>query len=395
MHENRIFGGRYRAEQALGQGGFGLVLTATDQKTDRKVALKVLRGSELDTEARSRFDREARVVQRLTHPNTVRLYDFGAESDGTQYIVYELLQGETLTRLMQRGALPWDRTVKIGVQVLKSLSEAHELGIVHRDVKPANVMLVQFAGDADVVKLLDFGIAKPLMNASKALTQSGIMLGTPRFMSPEQVRGENISPRSDLYSLGILLTELVSGRKVFQGDPVSVMMEQVSPAIVPIPAEVRNAPFGPVLERALRKDPAERYSSALEMLTALESTAGTSARSLTPPAVLPAYAAPERSNAGLLVAIAGGFVALLVLGGIALAGLWFLTTSSPAPPAVVVAPAPAPAPVTVSAAPVVAPPTVSSVAPDVAAPKPKKPSVAKPAATPKPGSSRSPFDPGY
>ncbi len=336
--EGRLFGGRYRTERLLGKGGFGVVYRAVDENTGRPVALKLLRGTELGDEARHRFQREARVVQQLNHPNTVRLFDFGVDADRAPYIVYELLEGETLSQIMKTGPIPLERTTRIATQLLKALSEAHQLGIVHRDIKPANVMVVQFSGDRDVVKLLDFGIAKPLMAATRALTTTGTILGTPRFMSPEQVRGDEIQPSSDVYSIALLLSEMLTGTRVFDGPPMEVMMAQMAPNPVVFPPFVRSSPFGRVLARAVEKDPGKRFQNATEMLAALQARApeptvprtvdevirAQPARSTAPPPVRKSAMTPI-----VLLASTGALAFLVVLFALGIA--WYLNAERTAP----------------------------------------------------------------
>jgi len=333
---DRLFAGRYRAEAQLGKGGFGVVLRARDENTGRRVALKLLRGTNLDAATRSRFEREARVVQHLTHPNTVRLFDFGADADGTPFIVYELLDGETLAEIIKRGPISLERTVHIGAQVLKALCEAHALGIVHRDIKPANVMVLQFAGDRDVVKVLDFGIAKPTLAATQVLTTTGAVVGTPRFMSPEQVNGSPVGPSSDVYSMGLLLSEMLSGVKVFEGSPYDIMMAQMSAERVPLPPFVAASPLSRVIARAVEKDPARRFPSAAEMLDALR---GTDSVALPPvsnaplplPAPAPATPPSRRDALPLILIIVFGVLTLAVLTGTA--GIaWYLHGGTSAAP---------------------------------------------------------------
>jgi serine/threonine-protein kinase len=270
-----VLADRYQTERILGQGGFGVVYEAKDLTIGRPVALKVLR-SELfhRPDALQRFQREAQVSQRLEHPNTIRVYDVGVSPDGFAFIAFELLRGKTLSDVLAaEGALPVERVGRIASQVLMSLMDAHARGIVHRDIKPSNIFLCEFSGSPDFVKVLDFGIAKAARDDEQTsdLTETGQVLGTPRYMAPEQARARGaIGPAADLYALGLVLSEALAGKPVYTGTALEVCMEQVSPVPVPHRPEVLASPLGPVIERATRKVPAERFASADEMRRALE-----------------------------------------------------------------------------------------------------------------------------
>jgi len=213
-----VVAGRYRVEALLGRGGFGVVYQAVQLNMGRGVALKVLLAEALaHVEGFARFRHEAELAQRLSHPNTVRLYDFGETEAGLPFTAWELLRGRPLdATLRAERTLSPPRVARIGAQVLKSLMEAHEIGIVHRDVKPSNLFLCEFTGETDFVKVLDFGIAKSLSNGP-GLTRDGAILGTPSYMAPEQVAGEEVTPATDLYALGLVMAEALAGRPVFSG----------------------------------------------------------------------------------------------------------------------------------------------------------------------------------
>jgi eukaryotic-like serine/threonine-protein kinase len=268
----QLIGGRYRVRGLLGKGGFGSVYAAEQLGLDRPVALKLLHDTQTDPVTQARFEREARLAQRLEHPNTVRLLDFGFDTDGSPYIVFELLHGKSLLALLREGgAMAPARARRIAIQALKSLMEAHDLGIIHRDIKPGNLLISEYAGEPDFCKVLDFGIAKPLDAQGKALTSAGEVVGTPAYMSPEALAGQTVTPASDLYSLAIVLAEMLSGSRLITGDPVQIMTFQLSHEPLGLPAEVTQSPLAHVVERATRKNPAERYASAAEMLRDLES----------------------------------------------------------------------------------------------------------------------------
>lgn len=271
--EGDVLDGRFRIEGLIGHGGFGAVYQATQLNLERSVALKLLRPDLIATdESRARFRREAQMAQRLEHPNTVRLFDFGGADAGIPYMAFELLRGRGLDDIIAReGRQSVARVGRMGSQVLKSLMEAHDKGIVHRDIKPSNIFLCDFPGEPDFVKVLDFGIAKPAKGDASTVTSDGQVLGSPSYMSPEQVRGDRVGPGSDLYSLGLVMAEMLTGRLVFGGpSAIQVLMDQASEAPVPLAAEVSSSPLGPVIARATHKNASARFENAQAMLWALE-----------------------------------------------------------------------------------------------------------------------------
>jgi hypothetical protein len=277
VQPGQLVAGRYRIEEAVGRGGFGAVFRATEVKLDRSVALKILLPSVVTSpQAVERFRREVKLAQKLEHPNTVRLYDFGETEQGLPFISWEFLRGRSLEEVLAReGAMDAARVSRIGRQVLKSLMEAHGRGIVHRDIKPANVLLCDFAGEPDFVKVLDFGVAKvAARDGEGTLTQDGHAVGTPSYMAPEQVLGEQVDARSDLYAVGLTLAEMLSGRRIYEGDSaMKLCIAQASQNPVPLPVEVTRSAIGPAIVRATHKLPTQRYASAAEMLAALEQMA--------------------------------------------------------------------------------------------------------------------------
>ena len=273
----QIIGGRYKILQVIGQGGFGAVYKALHTATGDQVAIKVLRqdiAGAMDTVGR--FRQEAKQTSKLKHPNTVRVFDFGQMDDGCLYIAMEFLEGRTLTDLFRKEA-PIDpkRLVHIAVQVLKSLSEAHIKGLAHRDLKPDNIFLQTVHGEADFAKVLDFGIAKSMTgNDTEDMTSTGAIIGTPRYMSPEQARGQQVDHRTDLYSLAIILHEGLTGSAPFTADsPLTMLLRRVQedpPRVhdalaVDTPSGVCDAVF-----RAMCREPDDRFKNADEMATALQ-----------------------------------------------------------------------------------------------------------------------------
>ena len=279
-HVGDVVAQRYRLTRQLGEGGFGTVFEAECADGAQHVALKILHVALGDNSIEvKRFEREARLAQEIRHPHVVRTLDIGCTERGLPYIVLELLQGCSLRqRLKSGGAWAVATTAELALQVLDGLSAAHALGVVHRDIKPANIFLCQEAGPKPFVKVLDFGIAKALggeLGQGTKLTATGQMLGTPAYMAPEQARGEPIDCATDLYSLGLVLAEMVGGQRVVTGESeIELLMAHVGPEPHELPAAVRESPLGPVIERALRKTSGERFPSAADMRAAVAQALG-------------------------------------------------------------------------------------------------------------------------
>jgi serine/threonine protein kinase/tetratricopeptide (TPR) repeat protein len=256
--------GHYAIARKLGVGGMGIVYEARDERLQRTVALKMMRGLEHDETARKRFWREARAAASVNHPNVCQIYDVG-EEDGQLFLAMELLEGDPLTELLTRGPVSVDHALPIAVDMLAALEAIHARGIVHRDLKPSNVFVTRHG-----IKLLDFGLARPeidrAVDPSLALTRSGVVMGTPRYMAPEQVTGDPIDARTDLFATGAILFEMLAGRPAFGGRTVmeilhATLMEQ-PPALTGSPAV---AAVDRVIRRALAKTPSARPASAALM----------------------------------------------------------------------------------------------------------------------------------
>jgi serine/threonine-protein kinase len=277
----QLIGGRYRVTGVLGEGGMGIVYVGEQQmgSTVRKVAIKTLHSHlSKDPSVLARFHRECGTVAQLEHPNTIKFYDFGATADGTLYIAMEFVSGRPLADTVQEGPMSPERVIKIMRQVCGALDEAHMQGIIHRDLKPDNVVLTNRAGETDFVKVLDFGIAARTESADAQkeakLTQQGMVLGTPPYMSPEQFTGKALDARSDIYSLAVMSYEMLTGKLPFEADTPWQWATQHMTA-QPIPFEV-SAPAKNIPEdmrrailKGLSKDREERPATAREFFSAL------------------------------------------------------------------------------------------------------------------------------
>jgi eukaryotic-like serine/threonine-protein kinase len=317
--------GPYRVDAEIGSGGMGHVFRATDTRLDRAVAIKVLpehRWS--DPQLRHRFEREARALSSLSHPNLCSLYDIGeiAQPGGTTpYLVMELLEGETLRDRLENGPIGMRKALMWSAQIAHGLAAAHQKGVIHRDLKPENV----FITEGELLKILDFGLATTQQAATDSSTvlrtQPGIVMGTAHYMSPEQVRGSNLDARSDIFSLGIVLYEMLTGQVPFHArSPVETMnaiLVDEPPdigSLISIPENVEE-----LVWRCLEKDPARRFSSARDLAFALESAAKTLTsatpapvrrRTSEPPA---APSTSKRTRAIVLIVMAASIVAAAVL----------------------------------------------------------------------------------
>lgn len=267
-----VFAGRYRIEQILGRGGMGVVYKAVDAQLDETVAIKTLFGDVLtkSPEDLERFKREIRLARKITHRNVLRTYDYG-EAEGVYFISMEFIRGYTLSELLDEAPqrqMPARAAVGITRQICRGLNAAHEQGIIHRDIKPQNV-LIDAKGEA---KLMDFGIAR-MSEAREGVTEAGLILGTPHYMSPEQVQGKQLDPRSDVYSMGVLLYEMLVGRRPFEASSLTGILaahitEPPKP-LIELRADVGRE-MNAIVMRCLAKNPAHRYADAGGLLADLE-----------------------------------------------------------------------------------------------------------------------------
>jgi serine/threonine-protein kinase len=307
-HIGEVLDGKYRLDSFLSQGGMGAVYKATHVMLGRTVAVKLINPEYVtSTEAVRRFQREARAATSLNHPNIVSVYDLGQTPQGTLYIAMEFVDGPSLKSVITSGGpVPPARTTHLLRQVASALAVAHRHSIVHRDLKPQNIMLTRTENGQEVVKLVDFGIAKTFDDSTQ-LTVSGSTMGTPQYMSPEQASGHVVDGRSDIYSLGVILYEMLSGDVPFNDkSATAIIIKQMKE--VPQPPSVRNprVAIAPALEamtlRCLEKDPAQRFQTADEFAAALDAAATAipevdAAMQATIPAVTPAARPPTATPA--------------------------------------------------------------------------------------------------
>jgi serine/threonine protein kinase len=260
---------RYHVLKKLGEGGMGTVYLAEHVKMGRKSAVKIMNpGMVNDADAIQRFNREATNASKITHTNVAAIYDFGETKDGLIYLAMEFIEGESLTSLIEKnGALPAQRAANIAQQTAEGLVVAHDMGIVHRDLKPDNIMIAKNRDGSDCVKVVDFGIAKATENTNQKVTKTGLVVGTPEYMSPEQLAGDKLDGRSDIYSLGLVTFNMLTGKLPF---PSETVQESMIMRLTDRPrtlTEMTGQAHWPqqlqdVLDKALSRDAAERYQNA-------------------------------------------------------------------------------------------------------------------------------------
>ncbi|WP_059010864.1 protein kinase domain-containing protein [Streptomyces specialis] len=306
-----VGGGRYQLLDVLGTGGMAAVYLARDTVLDRHVAVKTMHSAMSREDAfRERFKREAQSVARLAHTNIVSVFDTGEDRvDDAQvpYIVMEYVEGKPLRTeldedIARHGAMPADKALRVTCDVLAALEISHEAGLVHRDIKPGNVMLTR----RGVVKVMDFGIARATQSGVTAMTQTGMVVGTPQYLSPEQALGRGVDARSDLYSVGVMLFELLTGRLPFEADSVLAMAYAHVQEEPPAPSSF-NAAIPPAIDalvaRALRKNPNERHPSAPAFRAECLGLSDTIAPGAAAPRIVPGAPRPGGSGAGVAQAV--------------------------------------------------------------------------------------------
>jgi serine/threonine protein kinase len=277
----QCFAGRYCIEASLGEGGGGHVYRARHMALGRPVALKVLRKQHNERwVSRKRFEREAQALGQLAHPNIVAVTDLGVDGDAP-FLVMELLTGSDLARRLRSGALPVASACRYALETLEGLAFVHERGLVHRDIKPGNIFLESTAV-GERVKLLDFGLARLVTPSNDAaVTRAGEMLGTPIYMAPEQVAGEAADARTDVYAMGLVLYEMLTGKRAFAGTEMTVLQQQM---VAPVPRlmDPELAGLDALIQRATQKEPAQRFGDARAMQLALADAAPSSNHINTP-----------------------------------------------------------------------------------------------------------------
>lgn len=271
-----LIGGKYRIEGLVGEGGMGAVYAAVNEDTGRRVAVKaVLGGADGNPQAEARLLREARTVGKLAHPNIVDVYDVG-QHDGVSFIVMELLTGQPLESLVSRGPMPIEDAVRLLIPAMRGVAAVHAQGVVHRDLKPENIFLcTSEAGRVRDVKVLDFGISKTYDEtlATSTLTRSGTILGTPRYMAPEQLANEPVDFRADIYAIGVILYEAITGALPFEGETFAVMASNKLVAnVTPLRQHLPDVSPGleAILLRAMARDPSDRFQDVQSLATVLE-----------------------------------------------------------------------------------------------------------------------------
>lgn len=279
-----VFQQRYRLDEVIGRGGYAQVYRARQLDLDRDVAVKILKPMHRDAakaeEAQKRFEREAKLVSQLGDPQTLTVFDYGTDEAGRHYMISELVRGRNLNRaLREDGAFDGPRAARVLARVLYSLEEAHARGVLHRDIKPANVMVYDLRGRPDQVKLLDFGIAKAFSDdwdgsdsMQVALTGRGKVMGSPGYMAPEQLEGNPLDERTDIYSLGLVAYEMVTGKRAIQEiDDLRAAFAQMQGEAIRIPDDVPvSGEFRRIVHRMVEKTPADRYENVPAILEELE-----------------------------------------------------------------------------------------------------------------------------
>ncbi len=280
----RVINDRFKINALIARGGMGKVYRAEQAPLGRVCAIKVLNpnyAGEHDPEFHKRFFLEASIASKLTHPNTVTIFDYGRTDDDIYYMAMEYLEGHTLHRaIREAGHFPEERAAHVARQICRALREAHSLGVIHRDLKPANIFLVEHGDETDFVKVLDFGLVKNVSgDKGEDLTQTGLFMGSPKYMAPEQIRGDRVDARTDIYALGIIMYEMITGKVPFdRPNSVNILMAHVNEEAPPMRQMNPNINLSPAIEdtvgRCMAKDPDQRFRSMDEVLAALKRIGG-------------------------------------------------------------------------------------------------------------------------
>jgi len=280
----RVINERFRIISVIARGGMGRVYRAEQVPLGRLVAVKTLdprhQGGDADPQFQQRFFLEASIASKLQHPNTVTVFDYGRTADGIYFIAMELVEGRSLLNLVRQEApLPAHRVIHLAMQIARSLREAHRLDVIHRDLKPGNVLVARHGDEEDFVKVLDFGLVKHLVEteAEQELTKAGLFMGSPKYMSPEQIRGERVDARTDIYALGVVMYEMLTGKVPFEREnTVKVLMAHMNEPVPPLQVEGCPEGLSQLVMRCLGKTPAERPSSMDDVIAMLKLASGVS-----------------------------------------------------------------------------------------------------------------------
>lgn len=268
---------KYLVQSMIGEGGMAVVFKAHHVKMERTVVLKVMQGWLLSNQKSiERFERESKVTAKLNHPNIVTVFDVGTINGKAPYLVMEYIKGESLAdKIHRQGALPLTTTANIVIQICRGLQEAHNIGIIHRDLKPDNVLLQDKSDRPDWVKIVDFGISHLIHGSAKRLTKTGRMVGTPEYIAPEQLKDKPMDIRTDLYALGIMIYEMLTGHVPFEGESAeSILMKHLMEDAPPMhkykPEFKEGTPFDAIVTKLLQKEPDARYQTATELRLDIE-----------------------------------------------------------------------------------------------------------------------------
>lgn len=271
---------KYLIQSMLGEGGMAVVYKAHHTIMERTVVIKVMHGWLLsNAKSIERFMRECKVTAKLNHPNIVTVYDVGLINDKAPYLVMEYIKGESLAdRIQRQGALSFKSVANIVIQICRGLQEAHNYGIIHRDLKPDNILLQDKSDRPDWVKIVDFGISHFAKGGGQRLTKTGRMVGTPEYIAPEQLKDKPVDNRTDLYAIGIIMYEMLTGKVPFEGESAEAilmkhLLEEPTPMVQHKPEFKDGTPFDDIIMRLLKKDPDERFQTATELRLAIEQVA--------------------------------------------------------------------------------------------------------------------------
>ncbi len=279
-----VLDGRYEVLRLIGEGGMGMVVEARDRRLDRAVAVKLMhRHLALNADFVKRFEREVLIAKKLNHPNTVRVYDFGVSDAGVMYLVMEHLNGRELKQVIAEGPMSVGRVYRLALQLLDGLAEAHAIDVVHRDLKPGNLYVCEDRRGRELIKILDFGIAKSLGDVQQAITNTGQVVGTAPYLAPELFITDGCTKSADIYACGLILIEMLLGRKLIEAPSLGQTMSRHIHMPIILPKSLRGTELGRILLQAVAKAEGARFQDAEEMLEALQAVELADGEFLVPP----------------------------------------------------------------------------------------------------------------